>query len=281
MAKEKHIVTAFGRVNPPTSGHEKLFNKVKELAKAEGADHDIRVSHSQDKKKNPLSQEQKLHHLRKMFPKHNFSGSSSESPSFLTHLKDLHEKGYTHATMVAGSDRVPEYSELVKKYNKPESEGGLFHFKHIKVVSAGHRDPDAEGTEGMSASKMREHASQGNYHSFKSGLPSHVSHEHAKQLYDHVRQGMGIHESVFMRFKTWLFEGTPANVSSGSGVRGFGDVSGMPAGDISNYAAANASAPPAAGDMVNQHNSMHVGVSTLKAGMDADTKDNIMNKKKK
>lgn len=205
MAKDKHIVTTFGRVNPPTVGHEKLFNHVKKLADAEGAEHDIRVSHSQDSKKNPLTQEQKLGHLRKMFPDHSFSGSHSSSPNFLTHLKDLHDKGYTHVTFVAGSDRVPEYEEKIKKYNK---EGGLFHFKHIKVVSAGHRDPDAEGTEGMSASKMREHASNGNYHSFRAGLPASMSHEHSKQLYNDVRKGMGMHESFIMRFKNWIVENT-------------------------------------------------------------------------
>lgn len=204
MAKDKHIVTAFGRVNPPTIGHEKLFNHVKSLADREGADHDIRVSHSNDAKKNPLTQEQKLHHLRKMFPEHNFSGSSKESPSFMTHLKELHEKGYSHVTFVAGSDRVPEYQKLVDKYNKPKEEGGEFHFKRVEVVSAGHRDPDAEGAEGMSASKMRDHAKEGNYHSFKAGLPKHVTHEHAQELYNHVRQGMNIKESVLMRFKNWL-----------------------------------------------------------------------------
>jgi hypothetical protein len=204
MAKDKKIITAFGRMNPPTTGHQKLIDAVLNKAKAEDADHDIRLSHSQDAKKNPLSQEQKLHHARKMFPKVNFSGSSKESPSFLTHLKELHEKGYSHVTFVAGSDRVPEYEKLVKQYNKPAEEGGLFHFKRVHVISAGHRDPDAEGTEGMSASKMRQHAQDGNYHSFKAGLPSHVTHEHAQELYDHVRAGMGIKESTLIRFKNWL-----------------------------------------------------------------------------
>ena len=201
MAKDKKIVTAFGRMNPPTVGHQKLIDTVLNKAKAEDADHDIRLSHSQDAKKNPLTQEQKLHHARKMFPKVNFSGSSKEHPSFIHHLKDLHSKGYTHVTMVAGSDRADEYQKLVDKYNKP---GGEFHFKSIKIHSAGHRDPDAEGTEGMSASKMRQHAQEGNYHSFKAGLPSHTTHAHAQELYNHVRGGMGIKESTLMRFKNWL-----------------------------------------------------------------------------
>jgi hypothetical protein len=209
MAQDKKVVTTFGRMNPPTVGHQKLIDAVLHKAKAEGAEHDIRVSHSQDAKKNPLTQDQKLHHVRKMFPGVNFSGSSKEQPSFIHHLKDLHSKGYTHVTMLAGSDRVNEYQKIVEKYNKPEKEGGEFHFKSIKIVSAGHRDPDAEGTEGMSASKMRQHAQEGNYHSFKSGLPAHISHEHAKQLYNDVRGGMGIKESYTKRFKGWLFEHAP------------------------------------------------------------------------
>ena len=206
MAKDKKVVTTFGRMNPPTVGHQKLIDAVLHKAKAEGAEHDIRVSHSQDGKKNPLTQDQKLHHIRKMFPGVNFSGSSKEQPSFIDHLKDLHSKGYSHVTMLAGSDRVPEYQKIVDKYNKPGEEGGQFNFKSIKIVSAGHRDPDAEGTEGMSASKMRQHAQEGNYHSFKSGLPSHVSHQHATQLYNDVRSGMGIKESSspLIRFKNWL-----------------------------------------------------------------------------
>ena len=201
MAKDKKIVTAFGRMNPPTTGHQKLVDAVLNRAKAEDADHDIRLSHSQDAKKNPLSQEQKLHHARKMFPKVNFSGSSKEHPSFIHHLKDLHSKGYTHVTMIAGSDRVAEYQKIVDKYNKP---GGEFHFKSIKIHSAGQRDPDADGVEGMSASKMRQHAQEGNYHTFKAGLPSHVNNQHAQELYNHVRGGMGIKESTFLRFKNWL-----------------------------------------------------------------------------
>lgn len=204
MAKDKKIVTSFGRMNPPTIGHQKLVDAVLRRSKSEGADHDIRLSHSQDAAKNPLSQEQKLHHARTMFPGVNFSGSSREHPSFIHHLKELHKKGYTHVTMIAGSDRVAEYQKIVDKYNKPEEEGGEFHFPHIKIESAGHRDPDAEGAEGMSASKMRNHAKDNNFMSFRSGLPSHVKPEHARRIFNDVRSGMGIKESVFLRFKNWL-----------------------------------------------------------------------------
>jgi hypothetical protein len=206
MAKDKKIVTAFGRMNPPTTGHQKLINAVLNRAKVEGADHDIRLSHTHDAKKNPLTQDQKLHHARKLFPKVNFSGSSKEHPSFIHHLKELHSKGYTHVSMIAGSDRSDEYQKLADKYNKPKEEGGEFHFKSIKIHSAGHRDPDAEGTEGMSASKMREHAKQGDYDSFKSGLPRHTTHDHAQEMYNQVRHGMSIKESYHARFREKLTE---------------------------------------------------------------------------
>ena len=206
MAKDKKIVTAFGRMNPPTTGHQKLINAVLNRAKVEGADHDIRLSHTHDAKKNPLTQDQKLSHARKLFPKVNFSGSSKEHPSFIHHLKELHSKGYTHVSMIAGSDRADEYQKLVDRYNKPKEEGGEFHFKSIKIHSAGHRDPDAEGTEGMSASKMREHAKQGDYDSFKAGLPRHTTHDHAQEMYNQVRHGMSIKEAYIARFKSKLTE---------------------------------------------------------------------------
>lgn len=206
MAKEKHMVFTFGRMNPPTVGHEKLINHVKSLADKQDADHLIIASHSQDSKKNPLPSEEKQEHLHRLFPDTNITSSSKEAPSFLHHLKNMHDQGYTHVTMVAGADRVPEFQEKIDKYNKP---GGDFNFKSVKVVSAGARDPDAEGTEGMSASKMREHAKMGNFMSFKAGLPSNANHEHARQIYDSVRSHMGIkdepvQEGVMVSFKRWL-----------------------------------------------------------------------------
>ena len=194
-AKEKHAVLAFGRMNPPTTGHEVLVNKVKDVAKQYNASHHVVLSHSQDKSKNPLSARQKLKHAQRFFPNTNLSVSNSESPNFLTQAAKLHKKGVTHLHMVAGSDRVPEYKELLQKYNGTH-EGALFNFKEIHVHSAGQRDPDAEGTEGMSASKMREHAKTGNFKEFKKGIPGHVKNDHAKELYNDVRGSMGVREHL-------------------------------------------------------------------------------------
>mgnify|MGYP003350154847 CR=1 FL=1 len=194
-AKEKHAVLAFGRMNPPTTGHEVLVNKVKDVAKQYNASHHVVLSHSQDKSKNPLSARQKLKHAQRFFPNTNLSVSNAESPNFLTQAAKLHKKGVTHLHMVAGSDRVPEYKELLQKYNGTH-EGALFNFKEIHVHSAGQRDPDAEGTEGMSASKMREHAKTGNFKEFKKGIPGHVKNDHAKELFADVRNSMGVREHL-------------------------------------------------------------------------------------
>ena len=197
--KEKHAVLAFGRMNPPTTGHQKLVNKVKEVAKKVGGSHHIVLSHTQDKTKNPLTSQQKLKHAKRFFPNTNLSVATKEEPNFLAHAKKLHQSGVTHLHMVAGSDRVPEYHKLLHKYNGTH-EGALFNFKKIHVHSAGERDPNAKGTEGMSASKMRKHASANEYEHFKKGIPSHVPEHHAKELYNDVRKGMNIQESIDDKF---------------------------------------------------------------------------------
>ena len=168
--------------------------KVRHIADKEGASHHVVVSHSQDSKKNPLSSEQKIKHLRRYSPGTNFSASSKEHPTILHHAAKLHAKGNDHLIVVAGSDRVKEMHDLLHRYNGVRGRHGHYHFKRIEVRSAGHRDPDAEGTEGMSGTKMREHAKNNDFASFRQGVPSHVPDHHAKELMKDVRKGMGINE---------------------------------------------------------------------------------------
>jgi hypothetical protein len=205
--KENHAVLAFGRMNPPTTGHAKLVDKVKAVAKDVGGSHHIILSHSQDPAKNPLTGEQKVKHAKRYFHDTNISTSDKEHPNFLSQASKLHKQGVTHLHMVAGSDRTEEYHKTLHKYNGVKGTHGYFKFKDIKVHSAGERDPDAEGVEGMSASKMREHASKGNFKEFKKGVPGHVSHEHAKDLYNDVRKGMNIKEDFHSQLQTILAEG--------------------------------------------------------------------------
>ena len=192
---EKHAVMAFGRMNPPTTGHEVLVHKVKSVAKQVGGSHHVVLSHSQDAAKNPLTSAQKVKHAKRFFPDTNISLATKDEPNFLTQAAKLHKQGVTHLHMVAGSDRVPEYHKLLHKYNGTH-EGALFNFKKITLHNAGARDPDAEGTSGMSASKMRSHATSNSFDDFKQGIPKHVPEHHAKELFRDVRKGMNIKESV-------------------------------------------------------------------------------------
>ncbi len=185
-AKSKTVAFTFGRFNPPTIGHEKLIKKVKSLP---ANDHKIYLSRSNDPKKNPLSPTQKLSYMKKLFPAHARNIEINKTNMILDIATMLHNKGYTSITMVAGSDRVREFETILKKYNGVSSRHGLYDFEDIKVVSAGERDPDAEGATGMSASKMRDAASKGDLDSFKKGLPNST---YAQAMMKDVRKGMNL-----------------------------------------------------------------------------------------
>ena len=193
---EKHHVLAFGRMNPITSGHESVVNKLHSVAKEHGASHNLIVSHSQDAKKNPLSSEQKVAHAKNAFHGTNVTAASKESPTILHHAAAAHASGATHLHVVAGSDRHEEMHNLLHKYNGQKAAHGHYNFKKITVHSSGERDPDAEGTTGISASKMREHAASGNKTAFHAGAPAKMKPEHKDAMYNDVRKGMNIKEQV-------------------------------------------------------------------------------------
>lgn len=182
----KTVVFAFGRFNPPTTGHQLLVQFVKKLAKQNRADHVIYASRSQDAKKNPLTVDRKIHYLNLMFPGTNFIGASENVRTFIEAAKELNKK-YKNLIMVAGSDRVPEYKRILEKYN-----GSEFHFDSVQVISAGERDPDADDASGMSASKMRALATKGDFAGFRKGLPSSMREIDARRLMNDVRDGMGL-----------------------------------------------------------------------------------------
>lgn len=182
----KTVVFAFGRFNPPTIGHELLFKVVKKVAATNKADHVIYASKTQDKKKNPLSVDRKIHYLNLMFPQTNFVAANENARTFIEAAKLLNKK-YKNLIMIAGSDRVPEYTKLLNQYNGKE-----FHFDSVQVISAGERDPDSDDATGMSASKMRTAAVKGDYSTFKKGLPSSVRDIDGKLLMNEIRQGMGL-----------------------------------------------------------------------------------------
>lgn len=177
---------AFGRFQPPTTGHELLVNAVKKIAQKQGADHIIFASRTQDKKSNPLPVDRKVYYLKRMFPNTNFVAANEEIRTFIEAAKFLSKK-YKNLVMLAGSDRVPEYKRLLERYN-----GDVFHFDTVEVVSAGERDPDADNASGMSGTKMREAAKKGDFQMFKKGLPHTLTDLDGKRLMNEIRQGMGI-----------------------------------------------------------------------------------------
>ena len=187
------ITFAFGRFNPPTVGHEKLMNAVKKLAR--GGTYRIYPSQSQDAKKNPLDFKLKVKFMRKMFPKHarNIMADKGMRTAFDV-IVALYDQGYTHVSFVAGEDRVIEFDKLFNKYNGVKGRHGFYQFKNgVKVISAGARDPDAEGVEGMSASKLRLAASDNDLKLFAKGMPK--GFKEVENLFNAVRAGMGLKES--------------------------------------------------------------------------------------
>jgi len=181
-AEKKVAVAAFGRMNPPTIGHEKLVNKVK----SQSGDHYIFLSQTQKPKDNPLPFDEKLRFAKEFFPGVNVGHPQVRTPIQMLQL--LEKLGYTDIVYVAGSDRVESFDKLFNDYNGKE-----YNFNSIKVINAGERDPDAEGAEGMSASKMRAAAAQGDLDSFTQGVPKLAA---AEEMYNAVRKGMGIKDEV-------------------------------------------------------------------------------------
>jgi hypothetical protein len=184
----KHAVFTFARMNPPTAGHEKLVNAIVDHAKKVGGDPHVYLSKSHDKQKNPIDYETKHELATKAFGKvvkHTPEGHSNIA-GVLRHLNNL---GYTHATLLVGGDRVDNFKRMATAYNGPDKH---YNFKKIVVKSVGERDPDSDGVEGVSSSKLRSLASAGMHNEFKQGLPTKLQKD-SKEVMNAVRGSL--HES--------------------------------------------------------------------------------------
>jgi hypothetical protein len=188
---ENHHVMAYGRMNPPTAGHEEVVKTIKDKAKEVGGGHTLILSHSHNTKdgKNPLDPETKLKHARNAFPGTNIEVASKEKPTVLQHAAALHAQGVTHLHFVGGSDRKPMY-DLLKKYNGVAGAHGNYNFKDITFSSSGERDENAKGVAGISGTKLRELASSGKKEEFHSHLASGMKPEHKDALYNDLRKAM-------------------------------------------------------------------------------------------
>ena len=181
--QDKHVAFTFGRFNPPHAGHGKMMDAVKSYGGDTG-NYRIYPSRTQDNKKNPLSAEQKVKHMRGMFKQHKDKIQNNEAHrNIFDIMKDLNDEGHEHVTMVVGDDRVKEFDKLTKKYN-----GVHYDFKSINVKSAGKRDPKSDDPlEALSASSLRKHATSGDHEAFHAGTGGY---KNSKQMMADVQAGL-------------------------------------------------------------------------------------------
>ena len=212
-ARGKSIVFTFGRFNPPTIGHGKLLDKMNSVR----ADvKRVYLSKSEDSDKNPLKFRQKVSLMKRMFPRYSNTIVTSNSNQIFEIAVELYKQNFTDITMIVGSDRVREFETTLKKYNDVKARHGYYNFDSINVVSAGERDPDAEGATGMSASKMRSAAKSNDFTKFKQGLPSSFARsKDAEDMFKQVRKGMNLAASYgydggagALRFKPFITAST-------------------------------------------------------------------------
>ena len=179
-ADGKTAVFAFGRMNPPTIGHKKLIDK---MAGYPG-DHFLFLSHTQKPKTDPLSFAEKVFFAQKSFGS-NVTVGNKDVKTIIQAMQHLQAQGYNEVVYVAGSDRVESFTKLLNTYN-----GKDYEFDSIDVISAGERDPDAEGAEGMSASKLKAAAVEDDFETFKQGVAG--DERLAQMMFNKVRAGMGV-----------------------------------------------------------------------------------------
>ena len=184
-------VFAFGRFNPPTIGHQKLIELVQAQAKKVNGKGFIFLSHSQNAKRDPLSFDQKLAYLQTLINDPDLEIGHSEANTVIKALQVIEAQGRTRVIMVAGSDRVMEFDKLLKQYNgKPDQKGNeLYNFDFVDVISAGERDPDAEGISGASASKAREFAQNDDFTNFSKIVMGGAK---SKTIYQMIQNAMGV-----------------------------------------------------------------------------------------
>jgi nicotinic acid mononucleotide adenylyltransferase len=181
---KKHVAFAFGRFNPPTVGHKKLIDTVVDAS--DGGDFYIFTSQSQDPDKNPLDYQTKVSFLKKLFPSiQDKIVYDMTIKNVLQAADKLKANGYTDATFVCGSDRVPEFTKLLNTWNGMDKTP---RFGTLNIVSSGEREDGAEGVEGVSASMAREFVKNNDFESFKGTVPNNP--QLAKELFDAVKQGM-------------------------------------------------------------------------------------------
>jgi hypothetical protein len=186
------VVVVFGRFNPPTIGHEKLLKRAAKEAEKRGYELRIYPSRSQDAKKNPLTPQMKISYMRQMFPDYADSIVDDKGAKTIFNvLTGANEEGHANMIIMVGQDRLGEFQGLSHKYN-----GELYNYDQLEVVSAGDRDPDSDDVTGMSASKLRLAAAEGDFVKFAKGVPDTLGKMEKKELFNVLRRSMNIEEGT-------------------------------------------------------------------------------------
>jgi len=193
VEEEKTLYIVWGRMNPPTAGHEKLLDFLK--SKAGNNPFRIYLTQSEDDKKNPIPFVQKVKFARKGFPQYARQIMMDKKlKTIFDAMVSFYNEGFKRVVIVAGSDRVNEYDITLNKYNGKKARHGFYNFEKISVLNAGNRDPESKGVEGVSGTKLRGYAESGDFTKFAQYMPKKLSNSEAKQVYNAVRQGLGLKE---------------------------------------------------------------------------------------
>tara|TARA_Y100000589_G_scaffold67556_1_gene59258 strand:- start:300 stop:1490 length:1191 start_codon:yes stop_codon:yes gene_type:complete len=193
VEEEKTLYFVWGRMNPPTAGHEKLLDFLK--AKAGSNPFRIYLTQSEDKNKNPIPYVQKIKFARKGFPQYARQIMMDKKlKTIFNAMTSFYNEGFKRVVIVAGEDRVREYNVTLNKYNGVKSRHGFYNFEKITVLNAGNRDPEAKGVEGVSGTKLRGYVDDGDFTKFAQYMPKRLSNTDTKAVYNAVRKGRGLKE---------------------------------------------------------------------------------------
>lgn len=189
----KTLYFVWGRMNPPTAGHEKLLDFLK--GKAGRNPFRIYLTQSEDKNKNPIPYMQKVKFARKGFPQYARQIMMEKKlKTIFDAMTSFYNEGFKRVVIVAGEDRIREYDITLNKYNGVKSKHGFYNFEKITVLNAGKRDPESKGVDGVSGTKLRGFAEKGDFTKFAQYMPKRLSNADTKAVYNAVRKGIGLKE---------------------------------------------------------------------------------------
>jgi hypothetical protein len=168
------VVFGVGRLNPPTRGHDVLVTRVKEAAARLGARPILYIvdgeKSGKDKRKNPLTGEQRVEIVRRLFPGITVDLVSSAYEA----LEVLDLQGFKPKVWVAGSDRAVNYRKLLASERLD-----------CEVLEV---DREAGDADGVSATAARKAALDGDMNEFAHHMPSALTTQELAVIAGMIRE---------------------------------------------------------------------------------------------